>query len=178
MGDFIKASTDPGNILAALFVIGSTAIAGPAGFLASTAAVAGASASVKLAGAQQVELDLAARQEKLAFKDREVARKRRLVAVLGAQRAAFAAAGVSGGSLANVSLSDAEQASIDRLVDRSNTRITLDRINRQRKSIGQAGVLSAGATIFSTGATLAQGVVINKPVTQAAKPTRTSKSGQ
>jgi len=179
MGDFIKASTDPKNILAALFVLGSTTIGGPLGFLASSAAVASASAAIKGAGAQQVELDLAARQEGLAAKDREVARKRRLVAVLGSQRAAAAAAGVAlSGSVANISIADAEQASIDRLLDRTNTRITLDRIGRQRQSIGRAGVLSAGGTILSSAAVIAQGVTLNKPRKQSAAKTSKSSSGR
>ncbi len=101
-------------------------------------------------GAQQVELDLAARQEKLGATTREAARKRRLVAVLGAQRAGAAAAGVGfSGSVANISLSDAREAQLDRSLDRSNTRVSLDRLRRQRSSIGKAGFLRSVGTAGS-----------------------------
>lgn len=164
MGDFVKASTDPGNIMAALFVVGSTVLGGPAGFLASSAAVASASASIKGTGAQEVDLELAKRQEKLAAKDREVQRQERLNAVLGSQRAAAAASGVAfSGSVANVSISDAERASIDRLVDRQNTRIQLNRFDTRKKAIRRIGNMRAGATILSTAATIGQGIKINKP---------------
>lgn len=162
MGDFAKR-LDPTDILSAAFVVGATVLGGPVGGLAAASGVLGASAQVKAAGAQQVELDLAARQEKLAATDREVQRKRRLNAVLGTQAAQAAASGVAfSGSVANVSVSDAEQASVDRLVDRSNTRIVIDSINRRRKSIGRAGALSAATSILSTAGTIAQGVKIEK----------------
>ncbi len=174
MGDFIKESTDPKNIAASLFIIGSTVVGGGLGFLASTAAVGAASAQVKGAGAKQVELDLAARTEKLAAQDREVARQRRLNAVLGAQAAEAAAMGVGfSGSVANVSISDAEQAGIERLVDRTNTRVTLDRIRRSRKSVGKVGTLRAATTLLSAGGAAFNTQIIDKP---AGKPGGSSRS--
>jgi len=155
MGDFAKESLDPRNIASALFVIGATVVGGPAVGVLAAGTVLSASAGVKAAGAQQVELDLAARQEKLGASEREVARKNRLNAVLGAQAAEAAAMGVGfSGSVANVSISDARQASIDRLIDRSNTRITIDANRRRRSSIGKTANLRAAGGILSTAATI------------------------
>lgn len=101
------------------------------------------------AGAQQVELDLAARQEATAARDREVQRKRRLVAILGSQAAEASAAGVAmSGSVANVSITDAKRAGEDSLIDSVNTSTRINALRRERRTIGRASTYQSVGTIL------------------------------
>lgn len=159
MGDFIKASADPGNILGVGLTAAAFALGGPLAGIAMAAGVLSADATIKQAGMQEVELELEKRQEKSAMLDREMQRKARLTAVLGAQRAAAGAAGVAmTGSLANITVKDAEAAAIDRMTDRVNTRIIVDAADRNKRSVRRIGTLRAGASILSGGLKIAEGI--------------------
>lgn len=110
------------------------------------------------AGAQQVELDMAKRQESAAAQDRELQRKRRLSAIIGAQTAAAAAQGLElSGSVANITLIDAKRAGEDSQVDRVNTQWRLDSLTRQRRTIGRLANARSAATIFNAAATVGDG---------------------
>lgn len=101
------------------------------------------------AGAQQVELDIAKREEASAGRDREVQRKRRLAAILGAQAADAAAKGVAlSGSVANISIVDAKRASEESLIDDVNTAARISALSRRRRSIGRLAKLRTATTIF------------------------------
>lgn len=101
------------------------------------------------AGAQQVELEIAQREESAASRDREVLRKRRTVAILGAQSADATAKGIAlSGSVANISLVDARRASEESLIDDVNTRARIDALSRRSRSIGRLQKLQSGITIF------------------------------
>lgn len=144
MGLFFQGLTVAQKVL-----IGATAV----GTVASVAA------ERKATGAQEVELELAKRKEKSASLDREVARKNRLNVVLGAQRAAAGAQGASfSGSIANISLADSEAASLERLTDRAGTRLTIETLDRRKKSVRRVGTLRSGARVLSAATTIAQGL--------------------
>ena len=106
----------------------------------------------KAAGAQQVELDIAKREEASGARDREVQRKRRIVAILGAQAAAAAAKGVAlSGSVANISIQDAKLASEDSLIDDVNTRARISALSRRSRSVGRLANLRTATTILGAG---------------------------
>lgn len=117
------------------------------------AVVAGTAATVhsqrQATGAQEVELELAKRQEQRGAADREVQRKRRLVAILGSQRAAAAASGFAmSGSVANISITDAKRAAEDSRVDSLNSRLRIDSLSRRKRSIRRAGNAQTATTIL------------------------------
>jgi len=125
-------------------------------FLTIAAAGASIAANRQEAGAKQVELDIAAREEKTAVKDRAIQRKRRINAVLGSQNALAAAKGIQlMGSVANISLVDAERSAEDSRIDELNTSSRLRSMKRQRKSIGRISRLRTATTILKTGASIA-----------------------
>lgn len=108
------------------------------------------------AGAQQVELDLAKRQEEQAARDREVQRKRRLVAILGSQQAEAAAGGTAlSGSIANISITDAKRAAEDSLIDQQNTSTRIAALGRERRTIGRLQRAESLGTILSAGEKIA-----------------------
>lgn len=108
------------------------------------------------AGAQQVEIDLAKRQESQAAQDREVQRKRRVVALLGSQSSAAAAAGLAqSGSVGNISLVDARRASEDSMVADLNTRQRIDALSRRRNTIDRQSRNRTATTILGSGERLA-----------------------
>lgn len=110
-------------------------------------------------GAQQVELEMEKRGEAAMAQDREVQRKRRLSAILGAQSAEAAAAGLSmTGSVANITLADAKEASRESTVDRANTRGRIDTMSRQSRSLGRLSNVRTATTILSTAASLYGGM--------------------
>lgn len=101
-------------------------------------------------GAQEVELEMQKRGERQAATDREIQRKQRLNAILGAQSAEAAAAGLSmEGSVANISIADARQAGRDSFVDEVNTRGRIDALTRQRKTITRLGNIRTATTILN-----------------------------
>lgn len=116
-------------------------------------AIAGTTAAVatqrKASGAQEVELELAQRKETQGARDREVARRRRLAAILGSQSAVAAASGVAmSGSVANISLTDAQRAAEDSLTDDVNTRTRIDALKRQRSTISRLSKFRSATTIL------------------------------
>ncbi len=104
----------------------------------------------KEAGAKQVELETAKRGEASAARDREVQRKQRIAAILGAQSADAAARGVQlSGSVANISLEDAKRASRESLIDDVNTAGRVAALSRQIRSVGRLQKFRTAITIFN-----------------------------
>jgi hypothetical protein len=119
------------------------------GILALATTALTVSAQRKAAGAQQVELEIAKREESSAARDREVQRKRRITAILGAQSADAAAKGISlSGSVANISIEDARRASEESMIDDVSTRARIDALSRRSRSIGRLQKLRSATTIF------------------------------
>lgn len=117
--------------------------------LTAASAAVGVVSQRQATAAQQVELDLAARQEADAARGRELQRKRRLAALLGAQYVNAAASGVAmSGSVANIASTDARRAYEDTAMDYVNTQSRLDALRRQRESLGFAGALGQASTIL------------------------------
>ena len=101
------------------------------------------------AGAKQVELEIAKRQEASASRDREVQRKQRITAILGAQAANAAAKGIAlSGSVANISLEDAKRASRESLIDDVNTTARISALSRRSRSIRRLTNIRTAVTIF------------------------------
>ena len=116
--------------------------------LGTTAASVGATRQA--AGAQQVELEIAKREEAAGARDREVQRRRRITAILGAQAAQAAASGVQlSGSVANISIVDAKRASEESLIDDVNTRARINALSRRSRSVGRIARLRSATTIFN-----------------------------
>lgn len=100
--------------------------------------------------AQRVELEVAKREEAAGARDREVQRKRRITAILGAQAADAAAKGVElSGSVGNISLVDAQRASEESLIDDVNTKSRMAALTRRSRSIRRLTKLKQGITILS-----------------------------
>jgi len=155
MGDLVKS--DFGQVLttASLFAAG-TLVGGPAAGFAAASTFVGVSAQRQAAGAREVELELAQRQETTAARDRAVQRKRRLAAVLGAQSAQAAASGLSmSGSVANISLTDARRAGEDSAIDSHNTRLRIDALKRNRASVSRLSRMRTATTILGAGERIA-----------------------
>ena len=103
----------------------------------------------KEAGAKQVELEIAKRQEASASRDRQVQRKQRITAILGAQAANAAAKGIAlSGSVANISLEDAKRASRESLIDDVNTTARISALSRRSRSIRRLTNIRTAVTIF------------------------------
>lgn len=131
------------------------AAAATAGVSAATLATTAISTGLQVhaqrqaAGAQEVQLKLQKRQEAQAASDRELQRQRRLNALLGANNAQIAAAGVvNSGSVANVSLIDARRAAEDSQVDQINTATRISAINTNVRAIRRASNIEQAGTIF------------------------------
>ena len=100
---------------------------------------------------QTIELEIAKREEASASRDREVQRKQRITAILGAQAADAAAKGVAlSGSVANISLEDAKRASRESLIDDVNTSARISALSRRSRSIRRLQKLRTAVTIFKT----------------------------
>lgn len=117
---------------------------------------ASVSATRQAAGAKQVELNIAKREEASGSRDREIQRKRRIAAILGAQAADAAAKGIAlSGSVANISIVDAKRASEDSLIDDVNTRARISALSRRSRSIGRIANLRSATTILGAGERIA-----------------------
>ena len=104
------------------------------------------------ARAQTIELEIAKREEASASRDREVQRKQRIAAILGAQAADAAAKGVAlSGSVANISLEDAKRASRESLIDDVNTSARISALSRRSRSIRRLQKFRTAITIFKFG---------------------------
>lgn len=127
--------------------------------LATTVAATGLSvhAQRQATGAREVELELAQREEAAAARDREVLRKRRLVAILGEQAAAAAAGGVAmSGSVANISITDAQRAAEESFIDETMTRSRIAQLGRRRSTVSRLGRLRTATTILGAGTRMAE----------------------
>ena len=110
----------------------------------------------QVAGAKQVELEITKRQEASASRDREIQRKQRLAAILGAQSADAAAKGIAlSGSVANISLEDARRASRESLIDDVNTAGRISALSRRSRSISRLKKVRTVITIFKAAESLA-----------------------
>lgn len=120
-------------------------------FLLIAATALQASAQVQEAGAKEVELELAKREETSSARDREVQRKRRIAAIIGEQAAQAAAKGLQlTGSVANITIVDAKRASEESLIDRSNLRARINALSRRQTSIGRIATTRAAGTILGS----------------------------
>jgi hypothetical protein len=116
------------------------------------------------AGAQQVELDVAKRQEATAMRDREVQRKRRISAILGEQSARAAAGGTAmSGSVANISITDAKRAGEESQIDDMNTRASIRAMSRQSKTVGRLANYRSATSILGATASIAGDVAGSRP---------------
>lgn len=114
--------------------------------LAIIGQVGSLAAGQRAASAERRELAVAAEQEKFAAVDRELERRRRYEAILGAQQAQAAAAGIQfSGSVANVAISDAKRAAEESRIDDYNTRLRLQTLRRRSSSV-QSAANARGAT--------------------------------
>ena len=101
------------------------------------------------AAAEKIELKIAGREEASAARDREILRRRRTATILGKQSADAAAKGIqSMGSVANISIVDAERAREESLIDRVNTGGRIDALNRRSRSVGRLQKIRTATTIF------------------------------
>ncbi len=124
--------------------------------LAVSATVASVGAIRQSAGAKQVELNIAKREEASGARDREVQRGRRINAILGAQAADAAAKGVAlSGSVGNISIVDAKRASDESLIDDVNTRARISALSRRSRSIGRVANLRSATKILGAGERIA-----------------------
>lgn len=148
MGDL--TSGKGGSIITGASLIALTMINPAAGF-AAAGAIYGVRAQRKAAGAQQVEMELAQRQEETAARDREIQRRRRFNAILGAQSAAAGAGGIAmSGSVANISITDASRAAEESAIDRNTTGMRIDALGRRSRSIGAMSRARTATTILGT----------------------------
>ncbi len=122
-------------------------------FLLIAGAVVTAGGQRQAAGAKEVELELQQRDEDAGARDREVQRERRIAAILGAQAADAAAKGLQlMGSVANISIVDAQRAGEESLIDDVNTRARINVLSRRARSISRAADTQAAGTLFRAGA--------------------------
>lgn len=168
-------------LIAAGTAMGGTAAAGTAAAAASTAAAGTAAASgtflglssatwagistagsmlmnVRAGQAQKVNYEMQARQEEFAAKDREVQRRRRLVASLASQNAARAASGVRAfeGSPAAMMQSDIDTADYDHTMADANLGMKKQSLLTSGKHAVQSGYMSAGSSLLNYGSRMAE----------------------
>jgi len=187
MGDFVKVAAigtaayfTGGAALSALGGAGAAAGAGTAGAAAAGAGAGAAAAaptflglssaawagigtgmtaltSIRAGQATQVQMDIAADQEKQAAISREVARKRRLVSSLATQNAMRGAQGVQlTGSPASMMLSDIAAAEYDTTIAAGTTASRISSLQTEGKYAMQAGVASAGSSLLDFGTRMAE----------------------
>lgn len=126
--------------------------------LAATAATTAltVNAQQQAGAAQRAELQVQKREEAAGARDREVLRKRRITAILGAQAADAAAKGVAlSGSVGNISLVDAKRSAEEGLIDDVNTKSRIAALSRRSRSIRRLTNLKSGITILGAGSSIA-----------------------
>jgi hypothetical protein len=143
--------------------VGGASMAAPTFLGLSSAAWAGigtgmtALTSIRAGQATQVQMDIAADQEKQAAISREVARKRRLVSSLATQNAMRGAQGVQlTGSPASMMLSDIAAAEYDTTIAAGTTASRISSLQTEGKYAMQAGVASAGSSLLDFGTRMAE----------------------
>lgn len=114
--------------------------------------------NVRAGQAQKVNYEMQARQEEFAAKDREVQRRRRLVANLASQNAARAASGVRAfeGSPAAMMQSDIDTAAYDHTMADANLGMKKQSLLTSGKHAVQSGYMSAGSSLLNYGSRMAE----------------------
>lgn len=167
MGDFAKSDFGAA-VLTTAATVGGFMVGGPAGAALALSTGAQVFTQRQAAGAQEVELELAKREEAAAARDREVQRKRRLNAILGEQAAAAAAGGVAmSGSVANISITDAKRAAEESFIDDTMTRSRIAQLDRRRRTVSRLGTLRNATTILGAGTRMAERGDFDKPKPKA-----------
>lgn len=116
------------------------------------AGAAGAVAQKREGQYQDIQYREQAQAETDAARDREIDRRRRLVAALSSQSAEAGAVGAAPGvgSRAAIALSDARRAGYESLADRSSTNRRALLLRSAGKHARRQGNLQAGATLLGT----------------------------
>ena len=122
-------------------------------FIALGAAALSAIATVREGEAKKFELQVAEREEASAARTREVERRERVRTIIGAQAADAAARGLQlTGSVANISIVDAQRAADESQIDQTNTRARIKALRRRGNTISRVSNIRAGGTILRGGA--------------------------
>ena len=107
--------------------------------------------------AQQIEMNRAAEEEKLAAESLELQRRQELNKVLAANNAALAAGNIGmEGTPASIALGSAEQASLSEGMAGLSSRLKQAQFKRQGATARSAGNLSAASTLLSGTAKIGQ----------------------
>ncbi len=107
--------------------------------------------------AQQIEMNRAAEEEKLAAESLELQRRQELNKVLAANNAALAAGNIGmEGTPASIALGSAEQASLSEGMAGLSSRLKQAQFKRQGSTARSAGNLSAASTLLSGAAQIGQ----------------------
>lgn len=170
MGQFLIAAGTAMGGTAAAGTAAAAATAGTAAAASSTflglssAAWAGIStagsmlASVRAGQAQKVNYEMQARDAEFAAKDREVQRRKRLVASLASQNAARGASGVRAfeGSPAAMMKSDMAEFDYDQTMADANLGMKQNSLLTSGKYAQQSGFMSAGTSLLDFGSKMAE----------------------
>lgn len=93
-----------------------------------------------------------ARQEEMAAKDREIQRRRRLVAALASQNARAGASNIRNtGSVANIGLEDVRQADLDTTTDRAMTSARVGALTQEASAARRYGLMSGTSSLLDYG---------------------------
>ena len=107
--------------------------------------------------AQQIEMNRAAEEEKIAAESLELQRKQELNKVLAANNAALAAGNIGmEGTPSSIALASAEQASLSEGMAGLSSRLKQAQFKRQGATAKSAGNLSAASTLLSGAAQAGQ----------------------
>jgi hypothetical protein len=106
---------------------------------------------------QQIEMNRAAEEEKIAAESLELQRRQELNKVLAANNAALAAGGIGiEGTPASIALGSAEQSSLSEGMAGLSSRLKQAQFKRQGSTAKSAGNLSAASTLLSGAAQIGQ----------------------
>lgn len=107
--------------------------------------------------AQQIEMNRAAEEEKIAAESLELQRRQELNKVLAANNAALAAGGIGmEGTPASIALSSAEQTSLSEGITGLSSRLKQAQFKRQGATAKSASNIVAASTLLSGGAKTGQ----------------------
>lgn len=120
-----------------------------------TAVVAGAvtARAQYVAGkAQEIELEVAAEEERVSAESRELRRRQELNKVLAMNAVSLADSGMAGeGTPASIALESAKQISASEGVESLSTRLKQAQLRRQGKNAASAGKMAAASTLLNAG---------------------------
>jgi hypothetical protein len=179
MGDFMKTAVligagvaTGGASLAVGGAAAGTAAAATAGATAATGSFLGLSSaawagistagtmlmSVQAGNAQKSNYAQQAQQEEFAAKDREVSRRKRLIASLSSQNAARGASGVRAfeGSPAAMMKNDIKEFNYDQSMAAANTSMKTSSLLESGNYAQQSGYTSAGNSLLTFGSRMAE----------------------